>query len=634
MAFKVPHPEEQMNDPRAAAEGQKAAIQLSEAHLVELVKYQKRASEEATMKLRRSWQYWWDLWENRVDFSDKEDWQAKLWVPKVFSAVEQGTSLIQRALLDVPESFGMEGVDEVDRQLAGIWRPLIKLMMDRAKFPYKFADAAKIGFITGIAGYLKFRWVTTQVPMLSSLGFAEGAPAPVFTNAEHSFLAIDMVMPWNIRRDPESKPRENFSGSYLYHSEWKTRATLQAMAQSGWDAAKIAELLQSKTPATGDLTTIQIEEREKFYETGKAHKFRVPYMIDEGWLDILDENGDVVFPNALMVHSHDKIVFGPHPNPLWQTDLSTGRRKWPFLAASPIVHPFRFEGRGIVEQDAGLATLFSNVFMLWADSLNWSVNKPTEVNQDALVDWEDLEHIPGRLWVKHGPEQALMPADVGGVNTNEVLASLNYIDQNRQNVNFITDFAVGLPGARSEVTKGETQIKTAQSMAIFETMGKNLEQLGRDAAEMCYGFGLQFIDQSSNPNFERLLGPARGAILAQMSPQERIEALQGQFDFKFTGISQALIKSDQLQKLMQFATLASSPMFAGSVRPDQLLQVIADLLGVTDRIDIMPVPPPMPQAMAQPGEGAAGAPKGGATGGEAHPTTGNGIPAVPSAPGA
>jgi len=620
MAFKVPHADEQRNDPRAAAEGHAAAIKLDESHLVELVKYQKRASEEASMRMRRQWQYWWDLWENKVDFSDKEDWQAKLWVPKVFSAVEQGTSLIQRALLDSPDSFGMEGTDEMDRQLAGIWRPLIRLMLDRAKFPYKFADAAKIGFITGVAGYMKFRWVTTQVPMLSSLGFSQGAPEPVFTNAEHSFLAIDMVMPWNIRRDPESKPRENFSGSYLYHSEWKTRAALQSMAQAGWNAETIDLLMSSKTPAASDtLTTIQLEEKSKFYESGKAHKFRVPYLVDEGWLDVLDENGDVIYPNALMVHCHDKIVFGPHPNPLWQTDLSTGRRKWPFLAASPIVHPFRFEGRGIVEQDAALATLFSNVFMLWADSLNWSVNKPTEVNQDALVDWEDLEHIPGKLWVKHGHEKALIPADVGGVDTNEVLASLNYIDQNRQNVNFITDFAVGLPGARSEITKGETQIKTAQSMAIFETMGKNLEQLGREAAEMAYGFGLQFIDQSSTPNFERLIGPARGGILAQMTPQERLEALQGQFDFKFTGISQALIKSDQLQKLMQFSTLATSPMFAGAVRPDQLLSVIADLLGVTDRIDIMPIPPPLPQAMQQPGEG----------GNEASPTKGNGIPAPP-----
>jgi hypothetical protein len=613
----APHPDEQRNDPKASAEGLTAAIKLNESHLLEMRTFQKKASEDATLKLRRQWKYWWDLWENNVDFSDKEDWQAKIWVPKVFSAVEQGTSLIQRALLDTPDSFGMEGVDDRDVQLAGIWRPLIRLLMDRAKFPYKFADAAKIGFITGVAGYLKFRWVTTLVPTLSALSFNQmGQPDAQFSNAEYSFMAIDTVMPWNIRRDPESKPRENFSGSYLYHSEWKGRPALKAMAAAGWDKAKIDALLATKTPATGDsMTTIQMEEREKFYETGKAHKFRVPYLVDEFWGDVLDENGDVVYPNALMVACHDKIVFGPYPNPLWQTDLSTGRRKWPFLASTPLVHPFRFEGRGIVEQDAALATLFSNVFMLWADSLNWSVNKPTEVNQDALVDWEDLEHIPGKLWVKHGPEKALIPADVGGVDTNEVLASLNYIDQNRQNSNFITDFAVGLPGARSDVTKGETQIKTAQSMAIFETMGKNLELLGREAAEMTYGMGLQFIDQTSNPNFERLLGP-RGAILSQMQIQERIDALQGQFDFKFTGVSQALMKSDQLQKIMQFSTLASSPMFAGSVRPDQLLTIIADLLGVTDRIDIMPVPPPMPLGMQQ---AAAGAP----------PTEGNGIPKPP-----
>lgn len=591
----MPNEQEMLSDPKARAEGYKAAISLPEAHLVELVKYQKKAAEDNTRNLRRAWQYWWDLWENRVDFSDKEEWQAQIWVPKVFSAVEQGTALIQRSLLDSPDSFNMEGADDRDRQLAGIWRPLIRTAADRVKYAYKYSDAVKIGFITGLAGYLKFRWTSSLVPMISGMQMGPDGPRPAFSNREYSFLSMDLVMPWNIRRDPESKPRENFSGRYLWHSEWKSRADIRNMINAGWDPAKTEELLATK--AAGDFskfaTEIQMEERERFYETGVASKFRQPYLVDEGWLDVLDENGDVVFPNALLIHSHEKILFGPNPNPLWATDLATGRRKWPFLAAAPIIHPFRFEGRGIVEQDAPLATLYSNVFMLWADSLNWTVNKPTEVNQDALVDWEDLEHIPGKLWVKHGAERALIPAEVGGVNTNEVLAAMEYLDRTRQNVNFINDFIAGLPGSRAEITKGEVQIKTAQSIAIFEAMGKNLEQLGSESMEMIYDFMLQFMDASSNPSIEMMIGPEKALAILSMPPEAKLQALQGQFDFKFTGVSQALMKADQLQKLMQFSTLMSSPMFQGTIQPAQLAQLIGDLLGVTDRLDIHPPAPPM-----------------------------------------
>lgn len=621
MPLNVPSAEEQLNDPKARKEGYKAAINLSEGHLNELVVWQKQYAEDATRGMRRAWAYWWDLWENRVDFSDKEDWQSKIWVPKVFSAVEQGTAMIQRSLLDSPDSFNMEGADDRDRALAGIWRPIIRIASDRTKFAYKYSDAVKIGFITGLAGYLKFRWASSLVPSLSGISTdpITGAPSPMYSNKEYSFLNIDLVMPWNVRRDPESKPRENFSGSFLWHSEWKNRAFLRNMLNSGWDPKAVEELLSTK--GGGDLnkfmTEIQLEERSRFYESGKASKFQQPYLIDEGWLDILDENGDVVFPNALMIHCNKKILFGPNPNPLWATDLSSGRRKWPFLAATPIVHPFRFEGRGIVEQDAPLATLYSNVFMLWADSLNWTVNKPTEINQDALVDWEDLEHLPGKLWVKHGPDKALIPADVGGVNTNEVLAAMEYVDRTRQNVNFITDYIAGLPGSRAEITKGEVQIKTAQSIAIFEAMGKNLEQLGSESMEMIYDFMLQFMDASNSPSLDQLIGPQRASVIMAMNPAEKLAALQGQFDFTFTGVSQALMKADQLQKVMQFSTLASSPVFQGSYQPAQLLGLIADLLGISDRLDISPPQPMMPGMGAVPGQpGAGGAP----------PTQGNGVP--------
>lgn len=620
MALGVPHEEEQINDPRARAEGYRAAIKLDESHLVELTKYQKKAAEDNTRNMRRAWSYYWDLWENRVDFSDKEDWQAQIWVPKVFSAVEQGTALIQRSLLDSPDSFNMSGSDDRDRQLAGIWRPLIRTAAERVKYAYKYSDAVKIGFITGLAGYLKFRWASSLVPMIAGMHPGpDGQLQPAFSNREYSFLALDLVMPWNIRRDPESKPRENFSGRYLWHSEWKSRADIRNMRDAGWDPKAVDELLASK--AAGDFskfaTEIQMEERERFYETGVASKFRSPYLVDEGWLDVLDENGDVVYPNALMIHSHEKILFGPNPNPLWATDLATGRRKWPFLAASPIVHPFRFEGRGIVEQDAPLATLYSNVFMLWADSLNWTVNKPTEINQDALVDWEDLEHVPGKLWVKHGSERALIPAEVGGVNTNEVLAAMEYLDRTRQGVNFVNDMITGLPGSRAEITKGEVQIKTAQSIAIFEAMGKNLEQLGSESMEMIYDFLLQFIDASSNPSLETMIGPERAIAILSMRPEEKLQALQGQFDFAFTGVSQALQKADQLQKVMQFSTLAASPAYAGATNPAQVLTVIADLLGISDRLDIKPPMPQMPGMMP----GAPGAP-----GAAAPPTQGGGVP--------
>lgn len=587
-------------DPRARQEAMQKVGNLSKEHLCALVRAQKEEAEKATADLRKRWRVWWRMWQNEVQFPGKEDWQTKLWVPKVFTAVEQATSLVQRSLLDSDEPFGMIGNNDRERQLATLlWNPLLGLFLGKADMTYRFVDAAKVGFITGVAGYLKMRPVMVNVPKLMSAQIDpnSGQIIPSFTKTTKSTLRIDYVAPWNIFRDPDSKPRQNFSGSYLYHSEWKDRSALQSMA-GVWDSNELTLVLNSdgsKQKTYDSMTDSQREEEERkqlnFYE---RHKFRKSYLIDEGWLDILDENGDVVLPDALMVHSGGHIVYGPVDNPIWATDLNTGRRKTPFVAGTPISHPTRFEGRGIAEQDAQLSQLYSNVFMLWADGLNWLINPPTEVQQDILVDWEDLEHYPGKLWVKHGDTRALEAANMGQMDTNAIMASLEYIDRIRQNSNFVTDFAVGLPGSRSDITKGETQIKTSQSLAIFESMGKNLEHMGSDLVGLAYDMLLQYFNNYTDPSVARLIGPQAAQVLESIPVEERVNMLQGDFEFKFSGVTQALMKSEQLAKVLQFATLTATPVYAGLVSPVNILQVIGDLLGVTDRIQIATAPPPPP----------------------------------------
>jgi hypothetical protein len=586
----MPNVQEMMADPVALAEGRMAASKIRPEHLSELARAQKQEAERATAQLRSKWQDYWRLWQNEVDFSSKEEWQTQLWVPKVFSATEQATALIQRSLLETPDAFGIDGFDVRDKQLAThLWGPLLKLFLNNADLIYKFSDVCKVGFITGVAGYLKMRPIAVSVPRLMSAQQDpfSGKVLPQFSHSNRTFISIDLVLPWNIFRDPDSSPRQNYSGTYLYHSEWKDRGALKQMVQFGWDEKALNELLAA--PDRGEYNTYASDRQREFANkqmSFERHKFRKSYLIDECWLDVLDENGDVVFPNALMVHSGGKILYGPVDNPIWATDLNTGRRKWPFVAGSPIVHPARFEGRGIVEQDASLSALYSNVFMLWADGLNWLVNPPTEVHQDALVDWEDLEHYPGKLWVKHSSEAALTPAQMGKMNTNEIMAALEYIDRTRQNSNFVTDFAIGLPGSRSDITKGEVQIKTSQSLAIFEAMGKNLEQVGREAVELAYNIILQFFDEYNDPQIGRILGPDAQFFLSNLPLEQRIESLQGNYDFVFTGVTQALQKADQLQKVVQFATLAASPGYQGYTNPSQVMQVLAELLGINDRIEV------------------------------------------------
>ena len=607
-------------DPRALAEGRQTAQQLDPRHLAELVQATKREAEGATRNLRLKWQDWWDLWQNEVAFKDKEEWQSQIWVPKPFAAVEQAAAVIQRSLLDSPEFYGVSGNGERERLLAAhVWKPLLDRILDQADFVPKFADASKVGFITGVAGYLKYRWQSSQTPVLrgADVDPDTGRIIPAFTYKKRSMLAIDYVEPWKIFRDPNTRARQNFSGSYICHSEWLERPVAKAMVGRGWDleaCKRVWALNNSQTTGDNRMPESQQKDAERKQQSWERHKFRRAYLFDEWWGDVLDENGDVVFPNALMVHAHNEMVMMPIDNPIWATDLNTGRRKTPFLAGAPIVHPTRFEGRGILEQDEALSMLSANTVNLFADGMNWKVNPETEIYQPGLVDLNDLSSYPGKPWLKNVREQVLMAAQRGEIKVAEVLAFLHYIDELRQNVNFVTDFVVGLPGSRADITLGETRIKTNQSLGMFDGIARSLEHTGRDAVELAYDYALQFLggNDYTDPSIASILGPEIAYFLGQQMPlEERVNAMQGNFKFTFTGVSQALQEAELLRKIMEFAALAGSAPYAGTTKPSQILRLVAEKIGVQDRIDIWePAPmamgpgmPGMPMGPGAPGQG-------------------------------
>lgn len=615
----MPDVHEMLHDPRALAEGRATAQQLKPGHLAKLRTAQKNESEKADGRWRANASRWWDLWQNDVKYADKEEWQSQIWVPKPFVAVEQANALISRSLLESPAFFGIDGQDDNDKLLAAhVWRPLLTWALGQAKFVPKFSDACKVGFIMGLAGYLKFRWAYAQVPVLAgaSVDPATGSIMPAFRQKTASMLAIDYVLPFNVFRDPDTTPRENFSGSYLYHSEWKDRAVLAKMAKAGWNPEAVRKILaggSAPSSGMGSGTESQQREMERRQQAYERHEFRKPALIDEGWLDILDENGEVVFPNALMVLSGEEVLLPPTDNPLWATDLRTGRRKWPFVACAPIAHPTRFIGRGILEQDEDLSMMFSQTLNLTADGMNWEVNREAEVFQGGLVDWDDTARYPGKTWITTVKEQVVKLAQSGGVDVSKVMAFLNYLDMQREEANFVNNYVSGLPGHRADTTKGEVQIRTSQSMGVFDGMGRNLEEGGATCVELAQNFLMQYLggNDYTDPSIASILGPHLSTLIGQMPLAERVQHLQGQYDYTFTGVTQALQKAELLKNLMQAATLANSPGFAGRTNNTQILRVIFEAMGVMDKIDVFDPPPAMLPGMVAPGmaPGAGGDPR-------------------------
>lgn len=601
----MPDREEMQMDPRAREEGFRDLERVSDEHLANYAEECKREADEATSTERQEWQDYFDLWEGDRDYTDKEKWQSKMVIEKPFAAVEQATAQIQRALLDSPEFLRVEGVPSVMGFPVAFWEAYLRGALEKSKFIPHYTDSVQVSFITGIGSYMKPRWNRFQ---------ADGV--------DLSFLSISNVLPWKIYRDPNSKPREQWSGMYLIHSD---QVDLYRLEQS-----PVYTNLDKINPS-GDSWEGRREgaDRKRNPEMYRS-RFRKSNLLDEFWGDVLDENGHLVATDVLYAKIGKTIVRKPTPSPIMSWDTNTGRKRWPFVTPIPFTHPHRFEGRGIIQQIVDIILSYENGLNLTSDAMNWKINNPTEFDKMMLDNPTDTKVMPGKGFTRKSPGgtgTAVTPLEFAkGINVPDILAYLEYLDKNYQNNSFINEFVIGLPGYRSDVTKGEVQIKTAQSLAIFDRMGRLIEGAGKDMCDLVYDMLVQYTDRTTIPVIGAALDERLTWALANAQPEVRFALMRADLQLKFTGISQALQRSEQLRRLMQISVIAGGPLFMGRLKnPSQMLRSMIDLLGYSSTIQVNDQPVmPMPQMIGPDGQpmpmqapGVAG-PVGGGTGGHQH----------------
>jgi hypothetical protein len=339
---------------------------------------------------------------------------------------------------------------------------------------------------------------------------------------------------------------------------------------------------------------IEPPERRKEW---RRSQFRHATVVDEYWGRMVDENGDIVMNDCLAVKAGKTIIRRPIINPIWSVEPTNGRRRWPLVAFSPFTHPLRFEGRGILKQAWGLALFYENVFNLSSDGLTFSIFSGLQGDMSRLVDPTDTKLRPGRFWgMKAGTTGKVLEAvQSGTIDVNALLAYMQNVDQIYQNNSFVSDLVIGLPGYRSDITKGEVQIKTAQALGIFDRMGRSIELGGRQTVQLIFDLLVQFTDETTMPVIGDALPEPVLAALVNATPIERWKMIRSDMRATFTGVTQALQRDQQLGRGMQVAALLDKPIFAQAIKnPNDFLKSLIDLLGWGGKIDIndMPLGPP------------------------------------------
>lgn len=107
------------------------------------------------------WNECWALYRGLEDFSNKEDWQSKIVLPKAWGTVKQAVSAIKQFLHANQKTSWRAEPENPDDQ---VWQlraekmtNLSKVFLDKAQFLQEFATGLETGFIMGL-GVWKFGW--------------------------------------------------------------------------------------------------------------------------------------------------------------------------------------------------------------------------------------------------------------------------------------------------------------------------------------------------------------------------------------------------------------------------------------------------------------------------------------------
>lgn len=538
-------------DEKELKERQEASDALAnedEQHFVNYCIESARESRNARKDVLQAMSLLWDAYQNMMDFGDKEEWQSRVVTNKPFAAVERAVAIIRKAFKD-PNYITAEGIEVNDQDMS---EEVKKAMIywcssQKSDFPRKFANAARMAMAVGLSLEMIPRW-------------EEG-------------LILDWTEPWKILRDPDALPGEPWSGNYWIHEEWIDKWKLEEAAKDGYYINM--DLVKEGGTETGqELTKEEIERRKKMF--WERSSFRKSVLVREFNGVVLDKAGKLLLPSAKFTIAAEKLIRKPSVIPFVNI-------RWPGSSFAPIPHVLRYDGRGLIEGVFEMWKMLNKMLSLTMDDFSWAVNRMREIVPELMLDPTDLDFYPGKD-IYRSTENIDSPVVKDLLNNpiiDKILAVAQYMAQQIDNGDFVSEFVSGLPGTRSQITKGEVEIKTEQNLGIFDSIGTEVESGAVNVGHAIYETMILNWNKESSPSPIRVLGENPFTLfLENASLEEKKQFLKENCDIHITGISAQLQREEKVKLLMALKQYAESPLFKPYFKLKELLDETVGALGM------------------------------------------------------
>jgi len=520
------------------------------------------------------WDECWRMYRGQEDWSDKDDWQSKVFLPKSWAAVERAASTIKRLLQSSQKPWQIEAINPDDLVMtarADQMTDLTRVFMEKANYQEAFAEALKVSFIIGF-GVIKCWW--DQVPRQKVI--AEGDSLKRITYPEGQ-LIIKAVDPYNFWWLPGSTFDE-------------LNGTIEEIEVPKWKLLQIARTGKFDEEQVRALSSMKITEEQKrgYARFGDRSSALDGPSQTASLVKLTEYYGPIIIDDEV-VEEHGHVVIANDTEVLQYSAMTNWDNKPPYIAFSPISFPLRPEGTGLIEMVRAINQGINKIANLSIDTLIFRLLPVFEVMPDVYENKEDFDTglFPGKIFRRNDmfkDTAGIRPIPFEDVSGGAVQVSAQ-LDRSHQEGSMVSEIQQALPRYRGVQTATEIEAKQANQESFFGAMASDVEARAiKPLVEKALDLLMQFIATSSDPRIPTILGVG-AKELASMSREKIFELVQGDYDVKVGGITEQLDKANTLQNLVQFMNIVGQNPQAWMpyINQDQLLRRIVESFRPTIR---------------------------------------------------
>lgn len=477
----------------------------------------------------------WAIYRGAPPATDKEDWQAKIVLPKAWNAIEQAVSAIRRLIDFNREPWRVVAINPLYTAQAERLTRLVSLFLEKADFSTHFFEGLKIAFITGI-GIWKVWWdfrprpkIAVQNNEIVRAEFLEGS------------LRIKAVDPNAFFWLPGSTFND-WIGTLEIHEVPKHLLSRTL----GIDPAIVASLPESRIDPSLKSTTTRfgVTPHTPPLPTVTLYEYFGPIILD----------GQVVEEAAHVITAGDHLLRATR-NGLWH-------QRPPYVAMSPLKYPLRDDGVGLIEMNRSLLTSLNEIMNMSVDMLLYRLLPIFEVNPLFYDNPEDLQKIlrPGTVLSKS--QSGINAPGINAIQFPDIssgtMAVMAAIDRAIQEGSLVSEIQQAIPRWRGIQTATEVSLKAANQQSFFGSLASEIEEHAiKPIISLAIDTIIQFLVSSSDPRVPEILG-VDAITFATMPREELVAMINGDFDIKVAGVAEQLNATESAQALLELLQVLSS----------------------------------------------------------------------------